>query len=515
MVTSPRFLFFQFFLLFASISVVQLMSNSSVTASVAFIDLATYSESEGFLYGGCNAITWFVASVQKANWFSHVPICLRNIGTTAQFGACKASFSLSRQGDYVLSTFLRARFPAIGFNATISAITAPSGATVRWVDNLMHNLIKHVQIEFNDLQVQEFDSFWLDDNFEWRCLGHKRQGYLNMIGMVSTFTTPTGIGNYIPGGALNLPLPFFFGEDSGIALPVAALPFNDIKITYDFRDWKELVMVYPGTDLTLNNGGPITVSTVVQYENGVPTDSPPKLSCVETFAHYAIVHNDERVKMGDAPRDILIHQIQQTQCTPFKDPSCRSSFDIRLSHAIVLFTYKARNISLQNFFQGQYGYDQSNYTSLSTVLIDGSVNVTPQADPIAHTTLLYENTVRLNNSSDYFALVHPWYFSDAISETTGYHMHSYALKPWDPLRPSGSTNYSKLANVSIAHEPSFAMTQAYKGYYEDVSLANPTGTEINWPNDDTLFKQSWEHIFAARNWNIFRIANGSAGFPSL
>jgi hypothetical protein len=378
----------------------------------------------------------------------------------------------------------------------------------------MHNLIHHVQIEFNDLQVQEFDSFWLDDNFEWRCPQNKRQGYLNMIGMISTFTKPAPVGTFLPGGHLSLPLPFFFGEDSGIALPVAALPFNDIKITYDFRDWRDLVIVDPGT---LATPIPINITQVVQYENGAPTDDFPRLHHVETFAHYAIVHNDERVKMGDAPRDILIHQIQETQHAPFKDITCRSSFDIRLSHAIVMFTYKARNDSLQRQFQGQYGHDQSNYTSLSTVLTDAGVVPASSlpADPISHTTLLYENSVRLNNHSDYFSLVHPWYFSDAIAQNTGYHMYAYALKWTDPTRPSGSTDYSKLANVSIAHEPSFAAVQAAKGFYEDVSIANPTGTPITWPNAQTQFKQSWDHIFAARNWNILRVANGSAGFPAL
>lgn len=488
--------------------------STSVNASVVFVDLASHGELEGFLYGGCNAITWFVASVQKSNWFSHVPISLRNIGTSAQFGASKASFSLSRQGDYVLSAFLRVKFPAIGFNAAVLALDpTPSSATVRWVDNLMHNLVRHVQIEFNDLQVQEFDSFWLDDNFEWRCPGNKRQGYLNMIGMISTFTSPVGPGMILPGGFLSLPLPFFFGEDSGVALPVAALPFNDIKITYDFRDWKELVIVDPGNDLTVLAGGPITISQIVQYSNGAPTDGFPALSNVETFAHYAIVHNDERVKMGDCPRDILIHQIQETQCSPFKDITARSSFDIRLSHAIVMFTFKARNISLQTVFQGVYGYDQSNYTTLSSVLTSP---LSPPADPISHTVLLYENSVRLNNNSDYFSLTHPWYFSDAIAENTGYHMYAYALKWTDPTRPSGSTNFSKLANVSIGHDPSFAAMQASKGLYEDVSPTNLTGSDILWPTDESpVFKQNWDHIFAARNWNILRIANGSAGFPAL
>lgn len=475
------------------------MSNNTVTASVTFIDLATFGELEGFTYGGPNAITWFVASVQKGNWFSTVPISLRNVGTSAQFGANKVTYSLSRQGDYVLSTFLRARFPAISF----AALPEAGAAFLRWVDNLMHNLVRHVQIEFNELVVQEFDNYWLDDNFEWRCPANKRIGYNNMIGMTSAWTSLVTGTNPIGGGFLSLPLPFFFGEDSGIALPVAALPFNDIKITYDFRDWTELVMVIPGaTGFTVNN--------VVTNSAGVPQPNVvPALSAIETYAHYAIVHNDERVKMGDAPRDILIHQIQETQVAPFKDVSSRSSFDIRLSHAIVVFTFKALNISLATLGRGSFGAEWSNYTTQSAVVANPQV-ASPPVDPIAFTNLFYENSVRLANASDYFALTHPWYFSDAIAENTGFHMYSYALKPWDPTRPCGSTDYSKLANVSISHDSSQAAVFASQALYAD----GVTGISFN-SGQGVAFPQVWQHIFCARNWNILRVANGSAGFPAL
>lgn len=485
------------------------MSNSAVTASVTFIDLATFGELEGFMYGGPNAITWFVASVQKGNWFSVVPISLRNVGTTAQFAAQKTSYSLSRQGDYVLSTWLRCRWPTIGLNAAQNG----TGATVRFVDNLMHNLVRHIQIEFNELVVQEFDNYWFDDNLVWRTDASKYLGYLNMIGMTSVYTQPAVQGTTVGGTFLNLPHPLFYQEDSGVALPVAALPFNDIKITYDFRDWTELVLVDPKA--TFGTGNQATIQSVVPYINGVPQPNlQVQLQNVETYAHYAVVHNDERVKMGDAPRDILIHQIQETQIAPFRDITARSSFDIRLSHAIVLFTYKAMNNSLQVFFNGLFGADHSNYTTQSSVLADGLVPPPPgqlPVDPIAYTQLLYENSVRLSNASDYFSLVNPWYFSLSMGQdinATGFHFYSYALKPWDPTRPSGSTDYSKLANVSIVHDPSQAAVSAAAGQY-------PNGVNIQWPVAQAVFPQSFQHVFCAKNWNILRVANGSAGFPAL
>ena len=95
----------------------------------------------------------------------------------------------------------------------------------------------------------------------------------------------------------------------------------------------------------------------------------------------------------------------------------------------------------------------------------------------------------------------PWYFSDAISQNTGYHFDSYALKPWDPVRPSGSTNYSKLANVSISHDSSPAAIFAAQGLDENGTpdpLAHPPSCS---------FQLTWLHVFLARNWNILRVAN--------
>jgi hypothetical protein len=40
---------------------------------------------------------------------------------------------------------------------------------------------------------------------------------------------------------LYIPLPFFYSRDSGVALPVAALPYNNTEIQFSFRNWEEVV----------------------------------------------------------------------------------------------------------------------------------------------------------------------------------------------------------------------------------------------------------------------------------
>jgi hypothetical protein len=482
------------------------MAFSTTNCTSCFIDLATFTELEGFLYGGPEAITWFVASVQKANWFSFVPIMLRQEGSI-NFGGRNSSATLNRSGDYVLNIWFRCQIPQIQLNQPyVPGVNVGifRDASIRWTRYLMHNIFDDLSITFNELTVAEFDSYWFDCNFQFRVRGSKRSGYRNIVGDISAMTTPVGVG--VPlgtGGYFSAIMPFWFGEDSGIALPVAALPFNEIKTNYTFRQWQQLVVIYPGTSAVGGPGGTgtgVAATTSNVSIVGQPT-APPAMQDAQTWAHYAVIHNDERVKMGDAPRDVLINQIQEVAPAPFTDVNAVNQFDIRLSYAIMSLFWMAQNYSLLNLTTNGGG-EWSNYTTEPDYA---------GLDPISFSTLLYENTVRLATQADYYALLVPFFWSDAIPDDTGYHMWSYGLVPWDPTKPSGSTNYSKLANVSWNHNMSTAAQNAALGI-------DQFGNTIVWPNTSgtlVTFPQVFQAIHIARNHNIIRVANGSLGQPVL
>ncbi len=67
-----------------------------------------------------------------------------------------------------------------------------------------------------------------------------------MIGNISALIQPQPVPVLpatvsLPEADLNLPLPFFFSRDSGVALPTAALPYNEMRINFQFHDWATLV----------------------------------------------------------------------------------------------------------------------------------------------------------------------------------------------------------------------------------------------------------------------------------
>lgn len=107
---------------------------------------------------------------------------------------------------------------------------------LRWTRNLMHNLIRECSISFNDLVAARFDNYHLDFWAAFTVPASKTVGYDNMIGNVDSLIAPHGVGDPLATRPLNLPLPFFYSRDSGVALPTAALPYNEMRIMFYFRN---------------------------------------------------------------------------------------------------------------------------------------------------------------------------------------------------------------------------------------------------------------------------------------
>ena len=441
------------------------LSTSNITSG--FIDLATFDEIEKYMYGGADATAYFVRETRKSTWFTQIPVVLSRASGQAGFGQ-EWSVSISRAGDYLLQTWLQLKLGALSSNATGTS-NGTATKYLAWTKNLMHNLVEECSITFNDLVAARFDSYHLDFWTAFTVPAGKRDGYNQMIGNDDLIVPSVSKSEKY----LFLPLPFFYTRDSGVALPTAALPYNDMRINLSFRDWTSLLNTY----VKQNTGGNFEYNPS-KLEDVV---TAPTMSNVNVWANYAIVSNDERKRMACAPRDILIEQVQTAPRQNFTDGN---NYDIRFSHAIKVLFFGVRNMNRSNCW--------SDYTTTS--FLNGGVEsnnvldlvITNVYDPIKQTSLIYENTNRLGKmGSDYYSLVNPYYDAPVIPSETGYHMYSYSLD-FISLDPMGSTNYGKLTNVSIAPE------------------------SITLPND-----YSGQFILTAVNNNIIRISGGALGFPVL
>lgn len=464
--------------------------TSNITSG--FVDLATFDELEKYLYGGSTATAYFVRETRKATWFTQVPVCLSRSTGQGDFGQ-DHSVNISRAGDYLLQSWLRVTIPQVELTTVAKGgdIQQPTYG-IRWTRNLMHNLIYECAITFNDLTAARFDNYHLDFWAAFTVPAGKLNGYKNMIGDYDELINSTSaLKQALPQATLNLPLPFFYTRDSGVALPTAALPYNEMRITYSFRNWNELLIVD-----NLQNPG-----VLPQPPQASQLVTVPSLTNVQTWANYAIVSNDERKRMACAPRNMLIEQCQTAPIQTFAPGNLNGgnpnpSYDLRFSHAIKVIFFAVRNTTISSQW--------SNYTAASPVVSGAGVcDFAPilASDPIATTSLTYENTARLQlMGSDYYSLVQPWYHAPVIPCETGYHMYSYSLD-FICLDPKGSTNYGKLTNVSIAPNASAAAVSGANG-------AGQIGSGANVP-------QTYRFITTVVNNNIVRISGGALGFPVL
>lgn len=460
------------------------LATSNITSG--FIDLATYDEAEKYMYGGEDATAYFVRETRKSTWFTQVPVTLSRSAGSPGFGQ-EFSVNISRAGDYLLYTWLRFTLPEV--TLTNSNEFGADGL-LRWTRNVAHNLIRECVITFNDLGAARFDNYHLDFWSAFTVPAGKLNGYKNMIGDIPDLIQCHRVDEAIPARTLNLPLPFFFSRDSGVALPTAAIPYNEMRISFSLRDFTDLLILDDANNAARSR--PVRASEL---------SGTPVLSNVQVWGNYAIVSTEERKRMACQPRDILIEQVQSAPIQSFVPSSDRNpQYDIRLSHAIKAHFFAVRNTS--------NGAEWSNYTTGSPVIKNGAgpdpvVDFSPDGalDPISETSLFYESTARLSQmGSDYFSLVNPYFHAPVIPSVTGYHMYSYSLD-FICLDPMGSTNYGKLTNVSIAPVASDQAVLSAAG-----GGADDSGYE---------FAQTFQFVLTAVNNNIIRISGGALGFPVL
>lgn len=437
----------------------------------AFIDLATLDSLEQQLYGLEGAISYFSRTTTSCTWFTMVPCVLSRKSGNPTFGA-DWSVSVSRAGDYLLSNWLRFELPA----CTVKS--SKTDTYVSWTPNVAHNLIRDCSITFNDLSAHHIDNYYLDFLAAFTVPAGKQAGYKEMIGNTEVLTTPS---KSLPATILNLPLPLFYTKDTGVSLAMAGLPYNDVAISFSFREIEDLLTAW---EIDSNGATPRTVNVSDDLT------STPELHDVQVWANYALVNNASRKKIGATPRDMLIEQYQHVPRQTFAPATNNySSYDIRFSHSVKVLFWGCENTTIPSI--------RSNYTSKSaevSMAADGSISVkhAPGNDALDNVSLLYENTERLSGmGADYFSQVQPYYQPKCVIPTEkGMHMYSYSLDIVDP-DPMGSTNFGRLTNVTLA----------------------PEGTDEAVTEDEN--GASFRFVILGINHNLTRLSGGAFGFPYM
>ena len=278
----------------------------------ALMQLVAYGAQDVFLTGSPEITYW------KVSYRRHTNFAMESIEQTfngqADFGR-RVSCTISRNGDLAYRTYVQVTLPEIN-----QGMDTTNGVYARWLDFPGEQLISQVEVEIGGQRIDRQYGDWMHVWNQLTLSSEQQRGYYKMIGHTTQLTyitdpgfadingpcAPTGgIGqvcaprNALPETTLYIPLLFWFCRNPGLALPLVALQYHEVKINIDFRPIGECLWAVKSLTAT---AGSQSVTTAYQQS----------LVAASIYVDFIFLDTDERRKMASNPHEYLIEQLQYT-----------------------------------------------------------------------------------------------------------------------------------------------------------------------------------------------------------
>jgi hypothetical protein len=281
----------------------------------ALLQIVAYGAQDAFLTGNPEITYW------KISYRRHTNFAMESIEQTfsgqADFGR-RVTCTISRNGDLAYRTYLQVTLPEI--NQSMAA-AGTDGVYARWLDFPGEQLIAQVEVEIGG---QRIDRQYGESMHLWNQLtlsSEQQKGYYKMIGHTTqlTYITDPAFADVngpcassggpaqvcaprkaLPETTLYIPLQFWFNSNPGLALPLIALQYHEVKINIDFRPIGECLWAVS----SLSGAGSGSKSVTQAYQQS--------LVAASLYIDYIFLDTDERRKMAQNPHEYLIEQLQFT-----------------------------------------------------------------------------------------------------------------------------------------------------------------------------------------------------------
>lgn len=201
------------------------------------IQLVAYGREDLFLTRDPQ-ITYFKITYRRHTNFAREEVCQEFIHDP-NF-AKKATCLVAPGGDLIDGMALRIKLPEIP--KFIKSDGSDAETKVAWIRNIGFAMIKSVELEINGMIIDKHYGEWL---YIWAMLTTNNindQGLKKLIGDVPELTEFTnGKDEY----TLYVKLQFWFCRASGLALPLVALQYSDIKVNVEFYPIDKCYVLLP------------------------------------------------------------------------------------------------------------------------------------------------------------------------------------------------------------------------------------------------------------------------------
>ena len=280
------------------------------------MQLVAYGAQDVYLTGNPQITFW------KVTYRRHTNFAMESIEQTfngqADFGR-RVQCTISRNGDLAYRTYLQVTLPEIN---QADGPSDPDSVYARWLDYPGEQMISMVEVEIGgqriDRQYGDFMHIWN----QLTLTSEQEAGYNKMIGQTTqlTYLTDPDFADIatacsaadvpeavcaprkaLPETTLYVPLQFWFCRNPGLALPLIALQYHEVKINIEIRPLDEVLFAVNGVDDSADGN--------TKKCNGAYGKS---LVAASLYVDYVFLDTDERRRMAQNPHEYLIEQLQFT-----------------------------------------------------------------------------------------------------------------------------------------------------------------------------------------------------------
>jgi hypothetical protein len=431
------------------------------------MQLVAYGAQDIYLTGNPQ-ITFF-----KVVYRRHTNFAVESIEQTfngqVDFGK-RVTATISRNGDLIQQMYLEAVLPNVTGGST--------GCT--WTYGVGNAMINKAEIEIGGQLIDRHYGDWMNIWTELTVPAGRRNGYDNMVGNALTASTEQ-FSSWDADAAsskyrIYVPFQFWFNRNPGLALPLIALQYHEVKLNLELR---------PVTDLVQGQTGTVSGSLV---------------SC-KLYVDYIYLDTDERRRFAQVSHEYLIEQVQFTGSQTIPRGTTTQNITLNFNHPVkeLVWAHVTSNHSTA-YTNGNPTYGSwFNYSGSDTAGIDSFTTGLLQLNGHDRFYVRYADYFRKVQNYEHHTRV-PRVggdINDSLTDTKQaalrqfIYSYSFALSP-EEHQPSGTCNFSRIDNAVLQ-----------LGYGAD-----PLTGAANAP---ALTNYSMNLNIYAVNYNVLRIMSGMGG----
>jgi hypothetical protein len=398
--------------------------------SGGLLQLVAYGSQDIYLSSNASISFW------KATYRRYTSFALEAIQNTFSGSVGwgkRVTVSIPRNGDLISTQFLEIVLRKHATNASYFPA---------------EQFVKQIEVEIGGQKIDQHYNDWYRLFSEIYMNETEKKAYRRM----TDFDNPEGTGDAGVTKRFFLPLQFFYNRAPGLALPLVALQYHEVRLNITFE------------------------SSAVMEANGVDVGVDPEATLYTTYVY---LDSAERKRFSQQSHEYLISVVQHTGPESVAPATSARTQNVRLNfnHPCKTLVWAIKGDGYGEFTTGANGTTDDKYAVLQSSKLQ--VNGHDRMD---------------ERTGAYYNQVQPYEFLKTCP-SAGVYMYSFCLKPDEIIQPSGSINMSRIDNATLIVSTK-AASAAGIANVQDENTTLSTGTGLT------------NLLVFAESFNVLRVISG-------